>query len=118
MEMLTNTDAIVLYLKERLTASASVTWQYNEEQQVEHIEVYIEGGLTNDIYVQPLTLLFEIPKNWVNRPLQIEGPTGRLPDQISQNTQSMMSFAPTESKYTITLATNPYPSTNDDAGLD
>jgi hypothetical protein len=71
--------------------------------------VYIEDGLPNDVYNQPLTLLFDVPESWVGEPLEIQGPAGRLHDQVASDTHAKISLAPLEAKYTIRIATTPNP---------
>ena len=115
-------DRAALYLMERATAEASVTWHLDDEGMVDHIDVFLADGLSNDRYVQPLTLLFDVPKSWLDQPLEIQGPDGRLPDQTARATRAALSFAPSESRYTIRLATTPFSgleeTTDADAGGD
>lgn len=113
-------DRAALYLMERATAEASVTWHLDDEGTVDHIDVFLADGLPNDRYVQPLTLLFDVPKTWLDQPLEIQGPNGRLPDQTAHAKRAALSFAPSESRYTLRLATTPFPgpaeTTDADAG--
>lgn len=100
-------DAATLYVRERENASATITRKH-AQGELREISVYLEDGLPNERFVQPLTLLFELPETWVGVPLMIQDDTRRWPDQIATDGYAALSLPPFEREFRIAPATSPY----------
>jgi hypothetical protein len=114
-------DAATLYVRERESATTSIERVKNGAGALDHLLIYLGDDLPNDRYVQPLTLLFEVPPEWVGVPLAIEDDERRWPDQVAGDTYAKISLPPFERHYRISVAQTPYvppvpPIDDEDAG--
>jgi hypothetical protein len=101
-------NAVTLYVRERANAKASIRRRFKDDGTIKQIIIYLEDGLPNDRYVQPLTLLFEIPTKWVGQPLAVEDDARRWPDQVATANYAALSFPPFEREFRVSLAATPY----------
>ena len=112
-------DAATLYVRERENARATIARDdpAGDERGLRAIRVYLEDGLPNDRFVQPLTVLFDVPESWVDVPLAIEDGVRRWPDQVASTARAALSFPPFEREFRISPALTPYEADPDaDAG--
>jgi len=95
-----NISDIVLYIRERNNASVSVELITDASGYSSEIRIRLSDGLQNDFYNQPLTLLFDIPENWINRDLVLEG-SNSLVSLRSDTEQIKISVLPDEGVYVL-----------------
>lgn len=95
-----NISDIVLYIRERNNASASVELVTDAAGVNSEIRIRVSDGLQNDFYNQPLTLLFDIPQNWVKRDLVLTGSNSSV--RLKSDTRKIkISVLPDESIYRL-----------------
>lgn len=96
------TADIVLYIYERKSARASAELVSDNSGTPKEIRIKISDGLDNNYYSQPLTVIFDIPYNWINKELVLLG--GSSETSIRTYTQALqISIPPDESEYKLKL---------------
>ncbi len=91
---------ITLYVRERENAEIKVE-PVEGSPGTESITITLSDGLENVRFNQPLTILFDQPKDWVGRPFTVSQ-DGELLDELVFDTEAaMISLKPNERPYTL-----------------
>jgi hypothetical protein len=86
---------ITLYARERQQANVSLEWFWNM------LSIKVSDNLPNDIYDQPLTVLFDIPANWVNLPLALYQNGTLMADCQFSSINATLNLLPNELGYIL-----------------
>ncbi len=91
---------ITLYVRERENAVITVD-VVEGGAGIESIEITLSDGLDNVRFDQPLTILFDQPKDWVGRPFTVSQ-DGELLDELVFDTEAVtLSLKPNERSYLL-----------------
>ena len=91
---------ITLYVRERENAVITVD-VVEGGAGIENIEITLSDGLDNVRFDQPLTILFDQPKDWVGRPFTVSQ-DGKLLDELVFDTEAVtLSLKPNERSYLL-----------------
>jgi hypothetical protein len=88
-------NAVTLYIRERRCANV-ILIPTTKHGHVENMSITVSDNLPNVIYNQPLTILFQIPGEWVNKPIALDE-NGKILKRFNfPSTNAMVSLAPDE----------------------
>ncbi|HLP44996.1 MAG TPA: hypothetical protein VK469_03580 [Candidatus Kapabacteria bacterium] len=90
-------NAVTLYIRERLHAEAKLLTA-GAHGHIEEMTITVTDNLPNTIYNQPLTVLFQIPKEWVNQPIALEENGKQIKIFTFPSLNAMISLAPDETE--------------------
>ena len=96
-------NQVTLYVRERAQAKASVSWISSDFNLVDSVKINIDDNLPDDIYYQPLTVIFKLPSYWINNKIDlVENNT--VKEQLEfYNNEAIVSLLPTKSAYYLAL---------------
>jgi hypothetical protein len=96
-------NAITLYLREYAQAHVEIKGIPGHKKKCQEIGITVSDGLPNDIYDQPLTILFDLPDDWINKHLTLNE-TGKKSIPLRFTTRKgMISLKPDEIPRQLTL---------------
>lgn len=90
-------NAVTLYIKERLHAQIKIEPAF-KNGKIEEMAIALSDNLPNDIYSQPLTILFRIPKEWLNQSIVLEKNGQPVKTFVFVSTNAMISLIPDETE--------------------
>ncbi len=93
---------IVLYVREREKASIGIE-RFGDEGKTDRIEITLSDGLDNVTFDQPLTILFDLPADWVGLPFTVWQDGERLDEFVFETEAAMLSLKPNERPYALRL---------------
>ncbi len=88
-------NAITLYIRERLNAIVKIVPIFNHHK-VEEMHITVSDNLPNNIYDQPLTVMFHIPKEWVNETIALVEKGQTVKTYVYLSIDVMISLQPDE----------------------
>lgn len=88
-------NAVTLYIRERLHAEVKLV-PVSKHKKIKEILVTVADGLPNNIYDQPLTILFDLPKSWINKPLALMEKEKIINTFVFDSVKGMISIKPDE----------------------
>ncbi|MBK7104207.1 MAG: hypothetical protein IPH62_02885 [Ignavibacteriae bacterium] len=94
-------DDITLYTYERNSAKINVTNIYSKSGELENIKIKIEDNLNDLIYNVPLTVLVDLPNNWVDQPLNLHKNSQEFEKIVSETNQLKISIIPDKEEIII-----------------
>lgn len=89
-------NAVTLYIRERLHANVHLSPSYDFHKKIEALEITVSDSLPNDVYDQPLTVLFTLPKEWVHKTIALEENGQTIKTFVSDSPQAMIHIKPDE----------------------
>jgi len=89
-------NAVTLYIRERVLADIKMVPVLNNAKKIQEIRLTVSDGLPNDIYDQPLTILFDLPESWVNKSIALVENGKILETVIFESINGMISIQPNE----------------------
>ncbi|MCU0289541.1 MAG: polysaccharide deacetylase family protein [Acidobacteria bacterium] len=89
-------NEVTLYIRERAHANVKMVAVLNQENEMSEIQLTVSDGLPNDIYDQPLTILFDQPKSWINKPIALVEDGKILKTVVFNSIKGMISIQPDE----------------------
>ena len=92
-------DNITLYIKERQQVAPIARAKFNCENEIEEIQITLSDGLDNSYYDQELTVLFDVPKNWINKNIELSQGYSNPKTLKFDNQNGMISLKPNEKTY-------------------
>ncbi len=95
-------SAVTLYIRERAHAQVKVEPVYHRKKEISYIEVTLSDNLPNDIYDQPLTIIFSIPPDWVNHTINLVEQNKVIKTFLFESQQAMISLPPDEIEKKLT----------------
>ena len=96
---------IVRYVRERELATVTVDeFRPAAGGAPEHIEITLADGLDNDLFDQPLTLLFDLPAEWVGVPFTVAQGGEIMRTYVFDTEDAMLSLQPNELPYVLAPA--------------
>lgn len=97
-------DDAVLYAIERENAKSEVVWHYNENEIVNSISIKLSDDYTdNKKYFQPLTVLFELPMDWVNKKIIVSNEKLIVEEIFVSSKEIKISLPPDEKVYNMSI---------------
>lgn len=94
---------VTLYIREREKAHVSAYLQRDENGLVDTIRVNLIDNLPEQVYNQPLTVIFNIPPYWIGENLLITDGETKIDEVKFHSNEAMISIKPKNSPYFITL---------------
>lgn len=88
-------NAVTLYIRERAQAEVKMI-PFSKDGKIEEIRISVSDHLPNDIYDQPLTILFHIPKEWVNEPIALMEKGQTIKTYVYPSSNAIISLQPDE----------------------
>ncbi len=94
---------IVLYTRERenILLDVKVIADPLAGEHTESIEITLSDGLDNITFDQPLTILFEQPRDWIGTPLTVSQDHELLDEVVFETEAAMLSLVPNERPYVL-----------------
>jgi hypothetical protein len=89
-------NAVTLYIRERMLANIKMVPVLNHAKEIQEIQLSVSDGLPNDIYDQPLTILFDLPESWVNKSIALVEGEKILETVLFGSIKGMISIQPNE----------------------
>jgi hypothetical protein len=97
-------NAVTLYIRERLHAQVKMTPVLKgKNKKVEEISIIVSDTLPNDIYDQPLTILFTIPAYWIKKPIALTENGKTIETFAFDSTNAMISIKPDEMERVLVI---------------
>lgn len=92
----------VLYILERKTAKAEVTWHFNENESPDKISVTVSDEYSNnERFRQPLTIMFDVPLWWKGKTVSVRKNDKEIFEVKCDSEQFKVSLPPDESTYQL-----------------
>lgn len=96
-------NTITLYIRERLNATVRMTPLF-QGKKCREISIIVSDSLPNDIYSQPLTIVFTIPPDWIGKTISLIE-NGKEPRSfLFQSREAKVSIAPDETEKKFILS--------------
>lgn len=89
-------NAVTLYIRERLHAKVKIVPIVKKDKKIEELRITLADNLPNDIYDQPLTILFTLPAEWVNKTITLEEDGQPINTFLFDSPKAMVSIKPDE----------------------
>ncbi|MCP5063681.1 MAG: hypothetical protein GY936_14635 [Ignavibacteriae bacterium] len=99
----THNDDITLYVFERNAAEVEVKLVTEKEDNKEKIQIRIDDNLDNEKFNIPLTLLFDIPQEWLQKKIKLEQGGTIIREYEFETNPVKISILPNEKKYELVL---------------
>ena len=96
-------DDIMLYIKERQNIQIESNVLVNRNDLIEKINITLTDGLPNDYYNQPLTVIFDVPKNWNGQSVGVFKNDSLLQELTLDSPTGKLSLLPNEEAYCLSL---------------
>jgi hypothetical protein len=91
----------ILYIRERKDATVATKMEKDDNGNLKAIQITLSDGLPNDMYDQPLTLDFNIPKEWIGKTIhQFQG-DNPVQSLKFDSEKTMVSALPNESSFIL-----------------
>lgn len=100
-------NAVTLYIRERLRAEVKIIPILNPGKEIKEILITVSDGLPNDIYDQPLTILLDLPKSWINKTIALVENENILNTFVFDSIKGMISIKPDEIERKIVIKALP-----------
>lgn len=88
-------NAVTLYIRERLHAEVKIT-PVLKHHKIEEMRIQVSDHLPNNIYNQPLTVMFHIPKEWIDETIALVENGQTVKTYIYPLIDAMISLPPDE----------------------
>ncbi|MBN1351604.1 hypothetical protein JXJ21_19475 [candidate division KSB1 bacterium] len=93
---------LTLYIRERKNAVIEGFRFLDEYDNLQKIEFVFSDDLPNEVYDQPLTILFELPYTWIGPSFELWENSTCIDTVTFNSRQGMISVRPSESLYKLT----------------
>lgn len=97
---------ITLYILEKQNTEIEAIRSINSSKETTKIEIKLSDGLENDFFNHPLTLIIEIPDEWVNQQLGLFKNDSLLQTITFEKNSGRLSIRPDENIYELTPVYN------------
>jgi hypothetical protein len=91
-------NSVTLYTRERSRAKVKIEPVRNSIKKIQTIRITLSDGLPNEIYDQPLTILFNLPGSWINKSIALVENGKVLKTLVFDSINGMISIKPDEIK--------------------
>lgn len=98
---------VTLYTRERLHAKVKIIPVIKNDGEMEAMRITLSDNLPNDIYDQPLTILFTIPAGWVNKTIALVENGQIVKTFLFTSANAMVSIKPDETERRLMIPKNP-----------
>lgn len=96
-------NAVTLYIRERAVAKVKMEVGARKKKKIKKINVTLSDGLPNDLYDQPLTILFKLPASWVKRQVALVENGKTVKTMTFESTNAKISLKPDEIERKLVL---------------
>ncbi|MDQ1350380.1 MAG: hypothetical protein QG657_681, partial [Acidobacteriota bacterium] len=90
-------NAVTLYIRERLHAEVKIV-PVLKNRKIGEMRIMVSDHLPNDIYDQPLTIMFHIPKDWANETISLIEKGQTIKTYVYPSIDAMISLQPDETE--------------------
>jgi hypothetical protein len=96
-------DDVTLYVIEKNEANVDVQHILNDDIAKEKIKIIIDDRLDNEKFDVPLTLLFDLPDNWLRKKLKLAQDTVIIGEYEFEKNPVKISLLPNEKEYELRI---------------
>jgi len=90
-------NAVTLYIRERLHAEVKIV-PVLKHHKVDEMRITVSDNLPNNIYDQPLTVMFHIPKEWIDETIALMEKGQTVKTFVYPSIDAMISLPPDETE--------------------
>lgn len=94
---------VTLYIRERSNAVLSYDFITDSSGKIQEITILLSDELPNDLYDHPLTILFQVPEEWLGKTVGIFQSDTLLEETTFDCIDGVISLQPNERSYTLGL---------------